>query len=383
MSKLLPPTSCFHRTLVYGLLLFGTLFFGHTACAQVDVAPTDSTVQVAQPVAEEPGMMEEEILPDTSGTDPEPAAAEVSEVIQRINTIEAYVKENLANDKPDGVMLSIGGEFDFLEKVSVNGLYFDINYYVPKVSEKLSCLKLEGRASQGALSKGIFFEAQDSGLVATGTLPDGAYGEDSTRYLVERYRLNRTFSPKYAFMQFDALWSLTDRQIDKDEFDKEREPYRSVISAILPFTEYYVYALQTTTMPRLLTRDTLLLPSDSTITTIPYRFFNDGVEESDTRRTHAINLGVGAHYRYSSPRTLILMRAVVGRSWVARQSAIPFYMVNFEYTSVKQGIKFGAEVRGSFGKSLSLGTMTISEPTAHFYIAKTFGGGAIAKFITQ
>jgi len=308
-------------------------------------------------------------------------------ILDAIARVEKFMRDSLKDDRPDAVYLSIGGQFDFLEKVSVSGLYFDMNFYVPRIASKglFQHASIAGKVAQGQFSKGIFFEDSDTNLVAEFNLFDGDHGLDSARILNERYRLSRTNELKYAFMQLDVRWNLTDSMLDKDEFGKKRDPYRSNVAFSLPFAEYYLYSMKVATDPRLLTRDTILAPKDTSLALLPYRPFDDGIVTAQTRRMYAMNVGAGLCYRYCSDRTLVAINGHAGISFISRGDNTWFYKVDFEYTSRKYGVKFGGEVRYNFlGSPIpSDGIQQLKYPVANFYIAKTFSGSALMRFVTE
>ena len=285
---------------------------------------------------------------------------EIADVLDKLDKIQKEL-DSLKEDDSDDLQFSVGGNVNFLEETRLNGLYYDISLFLPKIfKEDTSFWKkwgLEGRLAQGRLD--ISNDTTSGNLVRR-------YRVNDTTGVHQTYRIATKEQANYLNLSLNPTYPLG---AEKNVF-------------LVLFFEYFRRTNISETSTIIQNEDTIAVSSTEMLSSTPRFNETNRIEQ----RFDLFNFAIGLKLYQKIGKNLILnIRPVIGVGTVQNNREF-FYHTRFEVAQVKKGFKFGGEIRGLTGdpKQEERATRSLQDfysPFVNIYVAKTFGFNALGKFL--
>lgn len=282
----------------------------------------------------------------------------------KIDSLEA----KLDSTAPKIIVASIGGNLDFLEKVKVNGIYFDIDFFLPKLINKSGNKFLENFGLAGRVNQGRIISKPDT--IGDITRP---YFQDVTNDSITKisvtYRSTNITSASYLSGQLVPTYRIAGSN-EKPKGNKSNSALYLAYNC-----EFFRYESSYKYNQEIITSDTLRMqisnPSDTNniIPFTPRSFSNKSL-------AYSFNNGIGFIYQYNSKFVSLNVKTIFGIGHVGATDYSKrglFYNCRVEAIENVLGFKVGFEIRGVDIKAESIKDQSpIPTPNVSFYFAKTF-----------
>ncbi len=293
----------------------------------------------------------------------------IKQILSKLEKLE----KKIDSEAPKTIVASIGGNLDFLEKVKVNGVYFDIDFFIPE---------LIGKSKQGFFKRiGLSGRLNQGRVISVDTLGtfNARYfsetGSDTLTQITSKIRNSSNNAASYFSCQFLPTIRLAG---DQDSDSKLYFAY---------YTDLYRYQSKFSRNQEVISSDSIsiLKPSDfNPLTdTVSYK----PVIYNISNTAYNWNNGIGFHYRYDTKYVSLYVTAIAGIGNVVSgnfQKNGFFYYSRVEAFENQLGFKVGVEIRSvvSIGKDPSIFyNSPIPSPNISFYFAKTLNFSNIKSLI--
>lgn len=282
---------------------------------------------------------------------------DVNDVLNKLDEIQKELDSLKVKDSKE-ILFSVGGNVNFLDEARLNGLYYDIDVFLPELWKKTNALKrfgIEARFAQGRLDIGK--DTLATNIMRTFRVNDTVGVRQSYQVISteESNYLNLSLNPTYALGKDDNLF-------------------------LVAFFEYFRRTNNREFATAVQDQDTVSVGSESLSMTPRTNSTSTSEEVFDL-----FNYGIGFKLYHKIGKNLILnIRPVIGVGTFAGNRDF-FYHTRFEVIEANKGFKFGGEIRGLVGtpddERPSQGMTDLYNPFVNIYIAKTFGFNALGKFL--
>ncbi|MEQ9425650.1 MAG: hypothetical protein RJQ09_14590 [Cyclobacteriaceae bacterium] len=241
------------------------------------------------------------------------------------------------NNSSSIVEFSVGGNLNLIEEGFINGLYYDINAFIP---DQWNRFGIEGRLAQGRL----VVQNDTSNLVTTFS----EISSDTTQLLRQDFRFLDSEKQSYLNISMNPTYKFTEG-----------------LFGVL-FIDYFQQRIESTGEFIVESSDTIPFSQNVRISRI-----NLDRRKSD-QTNHFFNYALGLKiFIEASDNVTLNIKPTLGASNLA-SSGDPsiFYYTNFEVEEREFGFKIGGEIRGYIGKN---NPTRFNEPLVNIYAAKIFG----------
>ena len=279
-------------------------------------------------------------------------------MVSIINSLPGSLEGSLKVKDSREILFSVGGNVNFLDEVRLNGIYYDIDVFLPELWKKSKGLKrfgIEARFAQGRLDVGKDTIANNATWI---------YRVNDTLGVRQSYQVVSSEESDYLNLSLNPTYALGQ---DKNLY-------------LVAFFEYFRRTNKRSFATGILSQDSISIGSE-TIPTSPRTNSTSNSEEI----FHLFNYGLGFKLYHKVGKSVILnIRPVIGLGAFSGNRDF-FYHTRFEVIEVDKGFKFGGEIRGFVGtpngERPSQGMLDLYDPFVNIYIAKTFGFNALGKFL--
>lgn len=272
-------------------------------------------------------------------------------VIEEANSRHAFsIIDATPPFEPDSPFrISLGANFDFIEKVQANSFYAHVNFFKPDIF---------GEKKRFGTNTGII---QNKYLSTTEDYPQIIYtpvsqlNGDSSRFVRQRYRGTQTSTYNNINLYCGSLFTIVQPKLS----DGQSATWFGHMEVEAVYRKIAVV----NTLDSLIQTDTVALPNfygslyspKFTFTVVDYYFG-----------------GTIFDLQFKNKEGQLWLKSSVGLHWRTGDKMNFYYLAQFNLLETKAGVNFGGEVRGEFGVT--------SSPNVGIYLSKAFNVDKLLDF---